>query len=72
MKAQNTEGGRSPAVGQIKRKSIAPTTVANLDISHIPSMADTHTIIIDGEHPHMLDVQFAESDKGNVFGGGIG
>ena len=70
LKAQNTEGGRSPAVGQIKRKSIAPTTVANLDISHIPSMADTHTIIIDGEHPHMLDVQFAESDKGNVFGRG--
>jgi len=68
--AQNTEGGRLPVVGHVRRDSLSPTTDANLDMSHISSMADSHSIVIDGNRPQMWAVSFDENDKGQTFARG--
>lgn len=70
--AHNTErgNGRLPGLGYVRRKSHSPTTDANLDISHITSIANNYDIVIDGVRPHLLELSFAESDHGNVFNRG--
>ena len=68
--AQNTEGGRLPVLGYVRRKSTAPITDANLDLLHLTGMADRHIIVIDGERPRMMDVSFDEEVKGQVLGKG--
>ena len=69
--AENTEGGRSPSIiGSVRRKSHTPTTDANLNISHISSIADNYDIVIDGARPQLLDVSFVEGDQGNTFARG--
>ncbi|KAL7448250.1 hypothetical protein ACHAWC_000472, partial [Mediolabrus comicus] len=35
LAAQNTEGGRLPVAGHVRRASTYPTTDANLDLTHI-------------------------------------
>ena len=65
--SQNTEGGRSPVVGHVRRKSLFPMTDANLDITHITSMADDHNIAIDGTRPRLSGLSFVKSQEGNIF-----
>jgi hypothetical protein len=68
--SHNTEGGRSPVIGHVRRKSLFPVTDANLDISRIPSMADAHSIVIDGTRPRLSGVSFTKSQEGQIFGRG--
>ena len=68
LKSQNSEGGRSPVTGHVRRASVLPSTDANLDISHLPSLADRHIqLVIDGARPRMLEVSFEEGDRGRTF-----
>ncbi|KAL7554992.1 hypothetical protein ACHAWF_018570 [Thalassiosira exigua] len=64
---QNTEGGRSPVAGHVRRKSQSPITDADLSISHIVSIAASHSIVVDGERPQLLDVSFDVSNHGSTF-----
>ncbi len=65
--SQNTEGGRSPVVGYVRRKSTSPITDAILDLSHLASMAVTHSIEIDGKPPRLVRAYFSESQEGKSF-----
>ncbi len=65
--SQNTEGGRSPVVGHVRQKSLFPMTDANLDITHITSMADDHNIAIDGTRPRLSGLSFVKSQEGHTF-----
>jgi len=62
--AQNTEGGRVPVAGYVRRVSSNPTTDAILDLDSVPNFADDHAIQIDVERPRMLSVSFDNSDEG--------
>ena len=62
--SQNTEGGRLPVTGHVRRDSTSPTTDALLSLVHVPNFADTHAIQIDCERPRMLNVAFNTSDEG--------
>ncbi|KAL9183325.1 hypothetical protein ACHAXT_005112 [Thalassiosira profunda] len=70
LAAHNTEGGRSPIAGHVRRKATSLIMDANLDISHVASFTDAHTFVIDGERPTLLDVSFDENDRGNTFARG--
>ena len=62
--AQNTEGGRVPVAGYVRRVSSNPTTDAILDLDSVLNFADNHAIQIDVERPQMLSVSFDNSDEG--------
>ena len=62
--AQNTEGGRLPVAGYVRRASTYPTTDANLDLTHTSNFDQDYAIQIDGERPRMLSVSFDSSDEG--------
>ena len=62
--AQNTEGGRVPVTGYVRRVSSQPTTNAILNLENVSNFADSHAIQIDTERPRMLNVSFENSDEG--------
>ena len=66
--SQNTEGGRSPVSGYVRRASTSPVTDAILDISHLERMDVTHSIEIDGDPPRLVRAYFSESQEGQSFG----
>jgi hypothetical protein len=68
--SQNTEGGRSPVSGYVRRASTSPVTDAILDISHLERMDVTHSIEIDGDPPRLVRAYFSESQEGQSFGRG--
>lgn len=65
--AHNTEGGRLPVTGYVRRVSTNPTTDAILNLAHISNFSDTHAIQIDGERSQLLNVSFDSSDEGREF-----
>ena len=61
--AQNTEGGRLPEDGFVRRKSTLPSTEADLDLSHVDQLSDNYNIEIDGSKPILIGVSIHENDK---------
>ena len=64
LNAQNTEGGRIPVNGYVRRVSSKPTTNANLNLAHLSNFVHTHNIEIDTERPRMLNISFDSSNHG--------
>ncbi|KAL3786858.1 hypothetical protein HJC23_013779 [Cyclotella cryptica] len=60
----NTEGGRLPIKGYVRRKSTLPSTNANLDLSQVERISNYHNIEIDGDSPSLINVSIAEIHAG--------
>ena len=68
--AENTEGGRVPKAGYVRRISTLPSTDADLNLLGVERLSVHYNIEIDGSKPTLISVSVLEGDEGKSLGRG--